>query len=150
MKNNKEKGIKNLEPERNFVETSPDKFISLRDKLERDLFSFLTPHTELEYINKNTKLFLSEDLQSGFGIDPSGELISVFALERKRGHILVGEAVKKGAKYVNCIGEHLKSLYSDFGFEVVEEIDWDDNFAPKDWNYERFGRPEVYDMKIKI
>ncbi len=146
-KNDNEK-LNNLEEANIFFKTTPDKFIELRNKLEKDLYSFLTPHTELDYISKNTNLFLSKDMKSGFGINQDGELISVFALERKRGRILVEESVKRGAKYLNCIGEHLKNLYGEFGFTISEEIEWDDNFAPKDWNYEKFGKPKVYDMKL--
>ena len=85
-KNDNEK-LNNLEGSNIFFKTTPDKFIELRDKLEKDLYSFLTPHTELDYISKNTNLFLSKDMKSGFGINQDGELISVFALERKRGKI---------------------------------------------------------------
>lgn len=127
---------------------SSGEFISSRDKLHHDLFAFLTPHTEVDYKNKGTKLFLSEDMQSGFGVNPDGELISVFALERQRGKILVAEAMKHGAKYLSCMGDHLLEMYSEFGFSSVEILKWDNKFAPKNWNYERFGTPNIYDMKL--
>lgn len=131
-----------------FHTVSGEEFISSRDKLDNDLFAFLTPHTELDYKNKGTKLFLSEDLQSGFGVNPDGELISVFALERQRGKILVAEAMKQGATYLSCMGNHLLEMYSEFGFSSVEILKWDNQFAPKNWNYERFGTPNLYDMKL--
>lgn len=127
---------------------SSEEFIKQRDTLESDLFAFLTPHTEVDYASKGTRLFLSEDSQSGFGINPDGELISVFSLERKRGKILVAEARRQGAKYLSCMGDHLLQMYSEFDFSPVEIMKWDNQFAPKDWNYERFGTPNIYDMKL--
>lgn len=131
-----------------FYIVSEDEFISARDKLHHDLFAFLTPYTEIDYKNKGTKLFLSQDLKSGFGVNPDGELISVFALERQRGKILVAEAMKQGAKYLSCMGDHLLEMYSEFGFSSVEILKWDNRFAPRNWNYERFGTPNIYDMKL--
>jgi hypothetical protein len=136
-------------PERkNFNEVSADEFIVARDRPPPDLFAFLTPHTNADYKNKGTKLFLSQDKQSGFGINPDGELISVFALERQRGKILVAEARKQGAMYLSCMDDHLLALYSEFDFGPVEVLKWDNQFAPKNWNYERFGTPNIYEMKL--
>ena len=30
-----------------------------------------------------------------------------------------------------------------FGFQPVAKVRFDDQFAPKDWNYERDGRPDI-------
>ncbi len=131
-----------------FNSCSPEIFIENRNKLEKDLFAFLSPHNEDYYTENNTSLFLSSDSQSGFGINPDGELISVFALEKTRGKTLVAEAKKSGAKYLSCMGDHLLNLYSEFGFSKVSILKWDNKFAPKDWNYERFGTPNIYEMKL--
>ena len=123
-------------------------FITARNMLDQDLFAFLTPHTEQDYVTKGTKLYLSKDGKFGFGLNPDGELISVFSLERQRGKILVAEARKQGATYLSCMGDHLFELYSEFEFSPVEVIRWDNQFAPKNWNYERFGIPNIYDMRL--
>lgn len=96
---------------RNFQNVSSLEFILARDKLQPDLFAFLTPHTAEDYKNKSTRLFLSHDTKSGFGINQDGELISVFSLERERGKVLVREARKQGATYLSCMGEHLLKMY---------------------------------------
>lgn len=139
--------IPNLE-QRTFRVVSSLEFITARDELDPDLFAFLTPHTEQDYTDKGTKLFLSDDKKSGFGVNPDGELISVFALERQRGKILVAEARKQGAAYLSCMGEHLLVMYSEFDFSPTEVLKWDNRFAPKNWNYERFGMPNIYDMRL--
>lgn len=127
---------------------SVEEFIRFRNMLENDLLAFLTLHTIEDYGNKETRLFLSQDLKSGFGINPDGELISVFALERKRGKILVAEARECGAKYLSCMGDHLFCLYAEFGFSPVNVLKWDNRFAPKNWNYDRFGEPNIYEMRL--
>ena len=105
-------------------------------------------HTGVDYKNKGTILFLSEDGKSGFGITKDKELISVFSLERKRGKTFVAEARARGATHLGCMGEHLLDMYSEFGFSPVEVLHWDNQFAPKNWNYERFGTPNIYEMKL--
>ena len=105
------------------------------------------PQFNFDFSSLNVGI-LSKDLKSGFGINPNGELISVFALERKRGKILVAEAKRRGAKYLSCMGDHLLEMYSEFDFSPVEILKWDNQFAPKNWNYERFGTPNIYDMKL--
>ena len=134
--------------QKSFYIASTEEFIKFRDMLESDLFAFLTAHTLEDYGNKETRLFLSLDFKSGFGINPDGELISVFALERGRGKVLVGEAREQGALYLCCIGDHLLNLYSEFGFSPVNILKWDNRFAPKNWNHERFGKTNLYEMRL--
>ncbi|MBI2120697.1 MAG: hypothetical protein HYT94_03695 [Parcubacteria group bacterium] len=131
-----------------FINVSPAEFILKRDLLAPSLFAFLTPHTEDYYINNNTKLFLSKDLTSGFGINPDGELVSVFSLEKSRGEILVKKAVEEGATHLSCMGDKLLELYASFGFSPTEVIKWDDTLAPNNWDYERFGVPNIYQMSL--
>ncbi len=137
-----------LENINNFITVPATEFISKRDILDPSLFAFLTNHSANDYTNKNTKLFLSNDFKSGFGINPDGELISVFSLEKARGKILVKKAVKEGASYLECMGDKLLELYSSFGFSPVKITKWDNQFAPKNWNYERFGTPNIYSMRL--
>lgn len=131
-----------------FRHVSSEEFILSRDMLDSDLFAFLTPHTGKDYESKGTKLFLSEDGKSGFGITKNNELISVFSLERQRGRTLVALAKKHGVTHLSCMGEHLLEMYSEFGFSPVEVTKWDNQFAPKNWSYERFGTPNIYEMRL--
>jgi len=140
--------MENNEQKNSFSEVTPTEFIKMRDRLDPSLMAFLTPHKEEDYSVKNTKLFLSKDFKSGFGINPDGELISVFSLEKSRGNILVKKAVESGAQYLNCMGDKLLELYQSFGFSPVEITKWDNTYAPPSWNYERFGTPNIYTMKL--
>lgn len=140
--------LPSLENAHLFLMVTAEEFIMQRDQLHPDLFAFLTPQTKVDYETQGTLLFLSEDKKSGFGINPDGELISVFSLERNRGKTLVAEARRKGARYLSCMGDHLLKMYSEFDFSPVETLKWDNQFAPKNWNYKRFGTPNIYDMKL--
>lgn len=135
------------EPPLTFQLVAPEEFIEQRNRLHLDLQCYLTLYKSDEYLSKNTKLYLSEDKRSGFGIDPDGQLISVFSLERARGPMIVTESVARGAKYLSCLGEKLKKLYGAAGFKVVKQSLWDDKYAPPGWSKERFGEPHCYDME---
>ncbi len=47
------------------------------------------------------------------------------------------------------MGDYLLELYSEFDFSPVEILKWDNRFTPKNWNYERFGAPNIYEMRLK-
>ncbi len=96
-----------------------------------------------------TKLFLSDDNRCGFGLNSDGQLISVFSLEKERGPLLVQEALARGARYLNCMGKKLCELYGDAGFEIIKEESWNEEYAPKHWDYDRFGTPNYYEMELK-
>jgi hypothetical protein len=38
-------------------------------------------------------------------------------------------------------------IYGEHMFVPTNKLSWDDQYAPKDWNYERFGRPDVVEME---
>lgn len=130
-----------------FVTAAPEAFVAARDKLDPALLAYLTPYTAEEYCTKRTRLYLSEDRQSGFGIDPDGNLNSLFSLIRGRGIIAALAAVARGATHLDCLGEHLRTLYECVGFRVTFIGPWSDAAAQPGWDYERFGRPNYYEMR---
>lgn len=87
----------------------------------------------------DTVYLLTLDGMSGCAIRPDGELVYVFSLERGRGDILVGAAVKNGATHLDCFDGYLPSLYARHGFE-----EWvrDENWTP--------GGPDVVFMRRPI
>ena len=91
---------------------------------------------------------------AGFAIKDD-EMISVHKNNKKAEetavrHILpkmVRCAFKHGAKFGDCYGEFLANYYMKSGFIVVGKIKFDtldDN--PATWDYEKFGKPDVYMM----
>lgn len=127
---------------------TPPEYIVQRDRLPPGLLAFLTRYVAEDYEKKQTSLYLSEDGRCGFGLNPDGELISVFSLEKGRGKALVKAAVAHGAKYLSCLGQKLQILYGDAGFQVMREYPWDDAYAPESWDYSRFDTPNCYEMEM--
>ena len=130
-------------------EASPEEFIKQRDKLPKPLLNYLTPYTTEGYKTANVKLKLHKSGNGGYGLK-GDELISVFSLPEKHlGSELVDDAIANGAKRLDCLGDSLLNFYSDKGFKVVKTDKWDDKYAPNDWDYEKFKRPNLYYMELK-
>lgn len=145
------------------------------DKLEEPTIVLTTKevyHTYLNELDKDLRQFVdqevvadcyflgvrieSEQVIGGFAIAQTGELKGLFALEKGYGEFLfksqvrVAQKTYKGKKlFVVCIGEFLKKLYFEFGFEWTHIFRWDERLAPKNWNGQKFGFPNVYRMELK-
>jgi DNA topoisomerase IB len=116
-------------------------YIAARDKGKFN--QFLTPYKEGDM--KDWRLYLTKD-NVGFAIKPDGDMVGVFNNSgvKGAGNEAITLAIAEGAKSCDCIGKHLKLYYERFGFNQTESVKWDDQYAPEGWNYERFGRPNVY------
>jgi len=119
-------------------------------KVRPDLRGYISSYTPEEYAKKGTKIYMSDDNQSGFGINPDGELISVFSNVSGRGGDLVRQAVSLGANHLDCYEKpdtkKLVRLYASFGFVETERMTWDDQYAPPGWDYEKNDNPDVVVM----
>jgi hypothetical protein len=59
------------------------------------------------------------------------------------------EAVAKyNVNYVECFGPALPQLYAKAGFSVESKSPFNEEYAPSNWNYQQFGRPDYYTMRI--
>lgn len=104
-------------------------------------------HDPDEY--ERCRMFLTEDGRAGFAIAEGDELVSVFSYRGKHaGDAIVSKAVEMGARRLDCydIDGALPRLYGRHGFKPVAYVDWDDDYAPDDWDYGLFGRPRVAAM----
>jgi hypothetical protein len=120
----------------------PATFIQARDKSTRA--GFLSPYTPEELAN--ARLYKASDMDVGYAITPEGDLINVFnnsGIEGAGAEAVI-DALKNGARTLDCLGEDLVKYYQHFGFRIRETMAWDDAYAPKNWNYEKDGRPDVY------
>jgi hypothetical protein len=131
-----------------YHKVSPQKFVQVISRMPARLAAFLTPYTAEDYESKGANCYLSSNAQSGYVITADAELISVFSLPGARqGAAAVASAVKNGAKKLDCLDTILVQLYSSFGFVEYDRIAWDEQYAPKNWDYEAFGRPDVVFMR---
>jgi hypothetical protein len=126
------------------------KFVTQRDKLPADLLAFVTCYSAEEYARQSARLFLTADGNGGYGIH-HGELISVFSLPGYRyGSHLVRTAIEHGAWHLSCFdpGGALTRFYGAHGFKQTSSVPWNQAYAPKEWNYKRFGTPDLIHMEL--
>ena len=86
----------------------------------------------------------------GFGIAPDGDIEAVFANKSAgapKGSIksILPQALAVGGVKLDCYGEGLVKLYSQFGFAPVARVEFSEEYANDGWN-ESKGRPYTYFM----
>lgn len=57
-------------------------------------------------------------------------------------------AIAKGGKTLDCVEGFLSRYYDSFGFVEKKRIPWDDNKAPKGWDYEKYGRRDIVSFEF--
>lgn len=121
---------------------------SFAKALKGDHAAWLSDYSAEEFDKMDC--YLAHEGKVGGAITEDGEAVSLFNLggPRGSGSALLRHLVNQGATKLNCIGDDLLFLYKRVGFKVKTSYEWDDELAPKGWNYERDGRPPVYDMEI--
>lgn len=61
--------------------------------------------------------------------------------------ILIPLAIQLGGVKLDCFDGVLPELYKHYGFVETHREPFDDAFAPKDWDYVKYGRPDVVYMQ---
>jgi hypothetical protein len=100
---------------------------------------------------KGTRFFLSRDRKTGFAILPDGDLCNVFRNPGGAvgsGKTAVARAIKEGAVTLDAYDGFLTNYYASFGFRVVGRMKWIDEYAHPDWDYARYGKPDVVFMAL--
>jgi hypothetical protein len=131
----------------NFTPASAEQFSHAVSKAPRQ--SFLS-HYSLEEL-KNFKTFLSSDGLVGFALTPKNDLVNVFNASgvKGAGEEAVIQAIVNGAETLDCFDRFLPKYYARFGFEENSRVNWDDQYAPPDWDYQSYGRPNVVFMHYR-
>lgn len=120
-------------------------FIEERNKNKR--IEFMSPLT-VESISKSTVVLINNG-KTGCIVAPDGDLQNLFNNAGKgQGAKVVNIAIENGAKKLDCFDGYLTKYYKQFGFKETERIKWDDKYAPKNWNYEKNGRPDIVYMEL--
>lgn len=131
-----------------FSEIKPFDFDTAIDKAPKQ--PFLTRYSQEEL--GGFKLFLSQDKLVGFAIKPDGNLINIFnaSAVKGAGEEAVVQAIVHGATKLDAMDvPFLRYYYEDAGFRVVNRDTWNEVYAPKDWDYEKFGRPDIIYMEYR-
>lgn len=109
---------------------------------------------ELKDDYTDINLYLSEDGESGFGIKPNGDIVSVFSnnkAEGGRSAYMLEMAISQGGRQLDCFDVYLVEIYEAHGFKPVAKMKWNDEYIPEGWNKENFknynnGEPDVVFM----
>lgn len=131
-----------------FIKNDFKNFIIARDRTNRE--GFITPYTEMEMIREGFETYQVKGFDIGFALhkldDGNVDITSVFNNEkevRNIGDYLLKAALKHGGTQLDHFEGKLSDIYGRNGFKEYERYKWDDNYAPKNWNYEKYGRPDV-------
>ena len=115
--------------------------------------AFLTVYTPAEY-SKMT-CFTAAGGKVGGALKDHGdgriEAVSLFnnGGPRGAGMAMLDHLISHGANYIECFKGQLDKMYATRGFSVSSTMKFDDQYAPKDWNYEAHGRPDLVGMMLR-
>lgn len=131
-----------------FIKNDFKNFIIARDRTNRE--GFITPYTEMAMIREGFETYQVRGFDIGFALhkldDGNVDITSVFNNEkevRNIGDYLLKAALKHGGTQLDHFEGKLSDIYGRNGFKEYERYKWDDNYAPQNWNYEKYGRPDV-------
>ena len=95
---------------------------------------------ELKDDYTDINLYLSEDGESGFGIKPNGDIVSVFSNSKEKGRssYMLEMAISQGGRQLDCFDIYLTKIYETHGFKPVAKMKWDDEYIPEGWNKDNF------------
>ena len=91
---------------------------------------------ELKDDYTDINLYLSEDGESGFGIKPNGDIVSVFSSKKVKGrahHLLEMAVYEGGGRQLDCFDIYLTKIYETHGFKPVAKMKWNDEYIPEGW-----------------
>ncbi len=132
-----------------FKAVSSKSFSQIISKIPAPFNSFLSDYTSVDYDSMQAICYLADTNDAGYVIKPDGDIISVFSLPGAgKGEQAIQSAIENGGTKLDCMNGFLVEFYGDQGFEEYDRMAWNDDYAPKNWDYKRFGRPDIIFMKL--
>lgn len=105
-------------------------------------------HSAEEY--DTYKNFVLPDNMGNVSVKPDGDIVSVAKSSNSKIkgalQIFMNTAIENGGIKLDCYGK-LAKYYAPYGFEAVARVEFNEEYAPGDWNYELLGKPYVYVMR---
>lgn len=117
--------------------------------------SFLSKYTAEELKNHNVQTYQLNGYHIGYALKPDEDGVDIISVHNNEPNIKgVGDALIESAKVnggtkLDHYDGFLSDLYSKHGFEEYDRYKWDDQYADPNWDYERYGRPDVILRKLK-
>jgi hypothetical protein len=119
-----------------------------------DRAGFLTPYSPEELAARDAKLFLSHGGDVGGALYRNApgdiEIGSLFNAGGPKGSgtAMLNALKNKGGNYLEAF-DSLKPVYERAGFNETSRSPWNPEFAPPDWNYEKYGTPDYLRMDLQ-
>ena len=110
----------------------------------------VSPQTAQELKENGVRTFLDANGTTGFGITRDGDIVAVFANKaagapKGATKSTLPQAVASGGVKLDCYGDALLNLYSNYGFIPVARVKFSPEYANPGWTPEK-GTPDIYFM----
>lgn len=116
---------------------------------------FLSKYTAEELKNHNVQTYQLNGYHIGYALKPDEDGVDIISVHNNEPNIkgvedaLIESAKANGGTKLDHYDGFLSDLYSKHGFEEYDRYKWDDQYADPNWDYERYGRPDVILRKLK-
>lgn len=116
---------------------------------------FLSKYTAEELKNHNVQTYQLNGYHIGYALKPDEDGVDIISIHNNEpnikgvGDALIESAKANGGTKLDHYDGFLSDLYSKHGFEEYDRYKWDDQYADPNWDYERYGRPDVILRKLK-
>ena len=116
---------------------------------------FLSKYTAEELKNHNVQTYQLNGYHIGYALKPDEDGVDIISVHNNEpnikgvGDALIESAKANGGTKLDHYDGFLSHLYSKHGFEEYDRYKWDDQYADPNWDYERYGRPDVILRKLK-
>lgn len=125
---------------------TPEEFYSAIGEAKRvnEFGAYVEQHSIEEY-SKMRFLFLTLDNKAGVAITTDNNIVSIFNGGSQKGVLktLLPVALEFGGDRLDNYDGKLSAIYELYGFNPISNVEFDETFAPDDWNYERDGKPDI-------
>lgn len=117
--------------------------------------SFLSKYMAEELKNHNVQTYQLNGYHIGYALKPDEDGVDIISVHNNEpnikgvGDALIESAKANGGTKLDHYDGFLSDLYSKHGFEEYDRYKWDDQYADPNWDYERYGRPDVILRKLK-
>lgn len=116
---------------------------------------FLSKYTAEELKNHNVQTYQLNGYHISYALKPDEDGVDIISVHNNEpnikgvGDALIESAKANGGTKLDHYDGFLSDLYSKHGFEEYDRYKWDDQYADPNWDYERYGRPDVILRKLK-
>jgi len=112
---------------------------------------FLSPYKPDDLKEDDVFLFDTPYGKAGYAVRPDGYAGSLFNNTQVPGlgAEMIVDAALHGANHGDCFDGFLPEYYKKFGMVEVKRDKWDDKYAPENWDYGKYGKPDVVYMEYK-